>query len=380
MEEERKIEPMGMEPFTVEYDWGSETYLIADLGSVDSVVKGGWLDGNSISEIMETYLERIVGDDVYYFYGRQFPVMVKILRFNGRSPLQVCPDDWVASERYDALGKRKLWIVEEAGSAISIGLSKEVTASEFYVACNHGSIAPMLNTLVPQKGDVFMIEPGTVHCACGPLQIIEISESSPLDFNLVKWDSSGKAQTDIDLAEALDFITFSPDGHVCHCHEDGKECSCDKADIRLDDHPDEAVLKIADEQEFIVSRILLKDPISISAEESESFTVYTCMQGSASVQVPSQEVAGRMAMFPLVKGSVVLVPADCTEFFLVPGSADTVLLETMVRRVDDQDGYIDPSSEPRLEGEDYSKDEDLEDRIDYILEQRRLNGMSPDDL
>ena len=388
MEEERKIEPLGMEPITVEYDWGSETYLIADIGSVDSVVRGGWLDGNSISDIMETYLERIVGDEVYYFYGRQFPVMVKILRISGRTPLQVCPDDLIASERYVTLGKRKLWVVEEAGqgSAISIGLSKEMTASEFYVACNNASIAPMLNTLVPKKGDVFMIEPGTVHCACGPLKIVEITESSPLDFNLVKWDSAGKAETDLDLAEALDFITLSADGHICrchdkgedcHCHEEGAECDCPKADIRLDDRGDEPVLKIADEQEFIVSRILLKDPVSISTEETESFAVYTCLQGSASVQVPSEGDTGRMAIYPLQKDSAILVPADCTEFFLVPMSVDTILLETLVRRVDVQDGYIDPDSEARLEGEDYSKDEDLEDRIDYILEQRRLNGMSP---
>lgn len=394
MDEERKIAPLMMEPVTVEYKWGSETYNIADLGSVDSKVKGGWLDGNSIAEIMETYLERIVGDHVYYFYGRQFPVMVKVIRTTGRMPLTVCPDDWIASERYDALGKRKLWYIAEAeqGSSICIGLSKEMTASEFYVACNNGSIAPMLNTVVPKKGDIFMIEPGTVHCASAGLKIIEITESSPLDFTLVQWDENGKADTDLDLAEALDFITLSPDGHRCHCHEhDGEchcheqghecncsdkedHCDCDKADVKIEDNPEEEVFKVADEQEFIVSRILLRDPICIKTEDLESFALYTCLDGSASVQVPSADEKGRMEIYPFGKDSTILVPADCQEFYLVPSSRDTVLLEALVRREDVQDSYINPNVEARLEGEDYSKEEDLDDRIDYELEQRRLHG------
>ena len=81
-----------------------------------------------------------------------------------------------------------------------------------------------------------------------------------------------------------------------------------------------------------------------------------------------------MKLYPLTKDSTVLVPADCQEFFLVPSSKDTVLLEAIVRREDVQDGYIDPNAEARIEGEDYSGEEDLDDRIDWELEQRRLHG------
>jgi hypothetical protein len=93
--------------------------------------------------------------------------------------------------------------------------------------------------------------------------------------------------------------------------------------------------------------------------------------------VSSDDEDGRMKIYPMLKDSSILVPADCQEFFLVPSSEGTVLLETIVRREDVQDSYIDPSAEARLEGEDYSKDEDWEDRIDYDLEQRRLHGGFP---
>ena len=42
-----------------------ESWELADMGLQDSVVAEGWLAGNTISEVMETYLERVVGEKVY---------------------------------------------------------------------------------------------------------------------------------------------------------------------------------------------------------------------------------------------------------------------------------------------------------------------------
>ena len=88
-----------------------ESWEIADMGFEDSVVADGWLSGNTISEVMETYLERIVGENVYNYYGRQFPLLVKFLDINGKLSVQVHPDDEIAAERYDALGKNEIWFV-----------------------------------------------------------------------------------------------------------------------------------------------------------------------------------------------------------------------------------------------------------------------------
>ena len=41
-----------------------ESWEIADMGIEDSVVAEGWLAGNTIGDIMETDLERVVGEDV----------------------------------------------------------------------------------------------------------------------------------------------------------------------------------------------------------------------------------------------------------------------------------------------------------------------------
>ena len=80
---------------------------LADLGYRDSLVREGWLAGNSIAEVMDTYLDRVVGDNVYNFYGRQFPVCVKQLRVRGRMPLRVHPDDETAIRNGVLLARQK---------------------------------------------------------------------------------------------------------------------------------------------------------------------------------------------------------------------------------------------------------------------------------
>ena len=73
-----------------------ESWEIADMGFRDSLVSEGWLAGNSISDLMETYLDRIVGEKVFNQYGRQFPLLIKYLDINDKLSVQVHPDDETA--------------------------------------------------------------------------------------------------------------------------------------------------------------------------------------------------------------------------------------------------------------------------------------------
>lgn len=69
-----------------------ESWELADMGEQDSVVSEGWLAGNTIGEIMETYLDRISGDSAYSWFGRQFPLLIKFLDIHQKLSVQVHPD------------------------------------------------------------------------------------------------------------------------------------------------------------------------------------------------------------------------------------------------------------------------------------------------
>ena len=75
------------------------------------------------------------------------------------------------------------------------------------------------------------------------------------------------------------------------------------------------------------------------------------------------------------KGETILVPAEMPDFYLVPRDRSTVLLEAVTRPVEEQDEYIDLSTDAFLEGEDY---EGLEDgAFDEDDEPQGPAGASP---
>lgn len=382
-----------------------ESWELADMGVEDSVISNGWLAGNTISEVMETYLERVVGEDVYNYYGRQFPLLIKFLDINDKLSVQVHPDDEVAAERYDSLGKAEIWYVMDAqpGAKMYCGFTRDVTAQEFYDRCKNGTVDELLNVITPRKGDVIYITPGTVHAADGGLLIAEIQESSDMTFRLYDWGREFNPATarKTHLEEAIDVIdyrafdeglyrkgplwgdeaSYEPCkarecncGEECHCHEEGHECHCgddchcheEDHECHCHDHAHEShahegdvVETLVESPQFNVTKLNLTDPLHIYTEKFGSFIVYICLEGAASIQVPSEK-DGKPVMdnYEFAKGETILVPADMEDFYLVPRDTKTVLLEAVTRPVDEVDAYIDPETEAFLENEDY---EGLED-------------------
>lgn len=364
-----------------------ESWEVADMGIEDSIVTNGWLAGNTISEIMETYLERVVGDDVYNYYGRQFPLLIKFLDINDKLSVQVHPDDEIAAERYDALGKSELWYILDAKpeAKIYMGFKREVTAQEFYDRCNDGTVEELLNVIYPKKGDVLFITPGTVHAADGGILLAEIQESSDMTFRLYDWGREKNPATarPIHLEEAIDIIDYRPydqgkyrkgplwgaeASHVPCCDH---ECHCDDHDHHHEHSAKEGdvVETLVESSQFTVSQLNLADPLHIYTEKFGSFIIYVCIEGAASIQVPSVKSGGEAFMdnYEFSKGETILIPAEMPDFYLVPRDRSTVLLEAVTRVQEELDEYIDPSTEAFLEGEDYEglEDECCDDDHDH---------------
>ena len=339
-----------------------ESWELADMGVEDSVVENGWLAGNTISEIMETYLERVVGENVYNYYGRQFPLLIKFLDINDKLSVQVHPDDEVAAERYDSLGKAEIWYVMDAkpGAKMYCGFNRDITAQEFYDRCQNGTVEEVLNVICPKKGDVIYITPGTVHAADGGILIAEIQESSDMTFRLYDWGREFNPATarKMHLDEAIDVINYKAFDPSIY-----RKGPLWGEESQEEDH---VIQELVECPQFNVSKIRLADPLHIYTDKFESFIVYICLEGAASIQVPSTKENGEACMenYEFKKGETILIPADMPDFFLVPRDRDTVLLEAVTRPEEVLDAYIDPDTEAFLEGEDYEGlEDDSEDEL-----------------
>ena len=326
--EEKKLYPLRFCTLQDEYSWGSDEFLLADLGYRDSLIRDGWLGGNAISEVMDTYMDRVVGENVFNFWGRQFPVQVKRIKVKGRMPLRVHPDAQTAVQRYDFLGREKLWYVLRAGAGarLMVGFKHDTDASEVFSACTDGSIESLMNIIAPHEGQFIHIRPGVPHCAAGDVELLEVSESSPLDFCLCSWGeevSTEEFDPSLGLVDALDFIDYK----------------AWEAPEQPHHHSGDIVRKLVDIPEFSATKLLLTDPLHIYGERFDSFILYVGIKGEASVQL---EVLGQTALFPLSEGKALLVPAECPDFYLVPATRDTQVLEISIAPREEKDSYLNP--------------------------------------
>ena len=326
--EEKRLTPMRFQPEQVERKWGMVEYRIADLGYIDSVALDGWLGGNSISDIMQTYLERFTGEVPFENYGTQFPVMVKWLDIKGRTSLHVNPDDEAAEQRYDAFGKTALWYVAATGpdAKLYLGFKRDVTATEFYEKCLDGTVEELLNVIKPKVGEHYLVTPGMVHAA-QDVRLLEVAESSELWFRLHAW---GDTESELHLEEAFDLIDFK----AYRMPRPSKG------------NPEAVMEKLAVTPQFTVNEIRLRDTVRVT-DQGGSFRLYACVKGAGAVEVDG------MDRLRFKEGDAVLVPAELKDFVLAPTDRDTLVLEALLEPRHEPDAYIDPSAEPFLKGEEY---------------------------
>lgn len=313
-----------------------ESWDLADMGEQDSVIENGYLAGNTIGDIMETYLEKVVGDKVFEAYGTQFPLLIKLLDINGKLSVQVHPDDEIAFERYDSLGKAEVWYILDAkeDAKVYMGFKKDVEAQEFYDACKNGTADKLLNIIHPHKGDVINIKPGTVHAAEGGIVICEIQESSDMTFRLYDWGRELNPATarKMHLEEAFDLIDFKK-----YTGEDYVPAS------EAADTGKTSTKVIADCPQFTVTHISLSDAMHIYTEKMESFVVYCCIKGEVSLQMVDEQGVNRD--YRICKGETILVPAECPDFILSPIELGSELLESSTHPDTEKDSYTGEEAE-----------------------------------
>lgn len=313
--ENKKLTPMRFLSDRKEMPWGAVEYKLADLGFIDSMASEGWLKGNNLSDIMQTYLERVVGETSFNWYGTQFPVLVKKLSVKGRTSLHVTADDEVAEQRYDAFGKTALWYVEAAGpdARLYLGFKDDITAADFYKACHENKVESLLHSVKPKAGESYLITPGMVHAA-KDVTLVEIAEASELWFRLHDW---GSEERELHLEEAFDLIDFQ------------------RYRVKRDTEGKGA---IAITPQFTVNKIALTQPLKSTRDEDDTFLLYYCTRGVADIQADKVN-------YKMKEGDLILVPAETNEFFLLPETSDAELLEIRMDPRPENDIVSEPVDE-----------------------------------
>ena len=226
-----KLYPLKFHPIFKGYIWGGtklKHILGKDLGNLTksaesweisavegniSVVANGFLAGNNLQELIEVYMEDLVGSRIYKKFGIEFPVLIKFIDANDKLSIQVHPDDALAIKRNLPNGKTEMWYVLQAeeGASLISGFNRKVSKNEYKKYFNIGELPEILNFEKVNAGDVFNIPAGRIH-AIGPgILLAEIQQTSDATYRIYDWDrkdKNGKSR-ELHTELAIDAIDYN---------------------------------------------------------------------------------------------------------------------------------------------------------------------------
>ena len=328
-------------PFAEDADLG-ESWEISDLEDNDSVILNDYLQGNTLSEVLETYLGDLVGDEIYNYFRNSFPLLVKLLDIRGELSVQVHPNDEIALERYDSYGKSEAWYILDADedAAVYMGFNREVSAAEFYNKCKEGTVAQILNRYTPRKGDLFYIEAGTVHAAKGGVLMAEVQQSSDITFRLYDWGRENGSATarQMHLEEGIDSINYE-------AYNEGAYY------LRAADSGDSDRILVQSDY-FTIREHSIAGKRVISPSMYNSFIIYMCIEGDIIINSIEGDFREQ-----LKKGETILIPASLSDFELISQQEKAKLLEIYIDDITKREDYVEESHQPDMNDSDHD-DED----------------------
>lgn len=288
-----------------------ESWELSGVLGDESIVENGFLAGNSLSEVIEVYMDEVAGKKIFDQFGTLFPLLIKFIDANDDLSIQVHPDDALAEERHHSFGKTEMWYVLDgtSGAELISGFIENVDRDLYLKHLQSGTLDTVMQHFPVEKGDVFFIPAGRVHAIGKGCFIAEIQQTSDITYRLFDYnrtDDKGNPR-ELHTDMALDAIHFQ---HV----KDAKQHPVASPNVPCE---------LASCQYFTTNLVKLTSSLSRDYYLLDSFVIYLCTQGSFDIEYSG----GRTTV---TKGETVLLPAVLFEIILHP-TPQAELLEIYVQ-------------------------------------------------
>lgn len=315
-----KLTPFLLSPPIKDYIWGgtrlrdeygkesslprlAESWELSCHPDGESVIASGEYDGVRLSELITEHPE-ILGKNCKKFSG--LPVLVKLIDAKEDLSVQVHPDDDYAHKNENDNGKTELWYVVDAepGAELIYGFKEKLTKEDLRRAVEENTLMDMVNRVPVKKGDVFFIEPGTLHAIGGGIVIAEIQQSSNVTYRVYDYGrvgADGKPR-ELHVEKALEVTNTEPLDYRRPVYG-----------IELDGV---VIQLLADCEYFNVNRERIISEAQLCADES-SFSHVLVIGGSGELIYDGGSV-------PLNTGASVFVPAGSGNY-VIKGNCDVII-------------------------------------------------------
>ena len=171
-----------------------ESWELSGVKGHESVIANGEFEGKTITELVEQFKGKLVGEKVYANTGNEFPLLIKFIDAKSDLSIQVHPDDELAAKRHNSKGKTEMWYVVGAdeGAHLLSGLSEKITPEEYVKRVENNTITDVLTNFNVKAGDVFFLPAGRIHAIGTGCFLAEIQQTSDVTYRIYDFKRKDK--------------------------------------------------------------------------------------------------------------------------------------------------------------------------------------------
>ena len=287
-----------------------ETWELSAVPGDVSRVANGTLKGKALGELVKEYGPELLGSRVFESYGSEFPLLIKFLDANDDLSVQVHPDDELAQKRHGSKGKTEMWYIIQAdeGATLITGFNQPMDKEMYKSHVEANRVMEILNKEPVKAGDVFFIPAGRIHTIGKGILLAEIQQTSDVTYRIYDFDRKDAAgnQRELHNDQAIDAIDYNQYDSYRTGYEEKRNTSN----------------TLVDSKYFVTNKLVLDQAITRDYRALDSFVIYICLSGRATLKYGQKEEA-------IHQGAVYLIPASLDEVVIEPGE-DLNLLEVWV--------------------------------------------------
>lgn len=272
-------------------DITGESWELSGVQGDISEVANGDLAGTSLQTLMDDQGEALLGKSVVERFGNDFPILIKFIDAKQDLSIQLHPNDELAKERHNSFGKTEMWYIMDAdpGAKLIVGFNKEVEKEEYVHSIEEGTLTDLMNYEEVGEGDTFFINTGKIHAIGAGVLLAEIQQTSDITYRV------------------FDFNRRDKDGNLRELHT---SLAVDAIDYEKKDDFKVAYPKKQNEVNSMVDCPYFKTNFMKLSQQTkqnltnrDSFTIYMCVGGSATIK-------NNWGSASIKKGETVLVSAS----------------------------------------------------------------------
>ncbi len=290
-------------------DITGESWELSTVKGDVSVVSNGDLAGTSLRDLINDHPEEVLGKSVVQRFGKDFPILIKFIDAKLDLSIQLHPNDELAKTRHDSFGKTEMWYIMDADedANLIVGFNKNVSKEEYTERLESDKLLELLNYEKVAEGDTFFINTGKIHAIGAGVMLAEIQQTSDVTYRVFDFnrrDKNGDLR-ELHTEQALDAIDYEKKNDFKVLYSNEK------------DRINEMV-----ECPYFTTRFLnLSQDLEQDVSQRHSFTIYMCVDGSATIENDFGSVETQ-------KGETILVSGNSTRIQLKTNGAK--LLEVTI--------------------------------------------------